>query len=175
MIQIENEPFYQQLKLDLENAVQHLCPKWMLDHRDDLVQAGMMRVMASMEKRPDEASFNSTYIYRIAHSALVDEIRRLRRRNETELVDEEGNDLPLPNDDASPEHRLLANEISQNISHCLVAMITPRRLAVTLKLQGESAPQAAEILGWSLRKVENLLYRGLSDLRQCLSRKGITP
>jgi RNA polymerase sigma-70 factor (ECF subfamily) len=169
-----NEAYYQQLKLDLEKAVVHQCPQWMLDHKDDLVQAGMMRVMALREKDAN-ADFNSTYMYRVAHSAMIDEIRRYNRRNETEIVDEEGNDMPLPDEDASPEGRLLAEEIGQHIGNCLVHMITPRRLAVTLKLQGESAPQAAEILGWSLRKVENLLYRGLHDLRQCLIKKGITP
>lgn len=170
-----DHPFYQQLKLDLEKAVAHQCPKWMQAERDDLVQAGMIKVMALQEKSDRGTSFNRTYIYRIAHSAMIDEIRRLRRRNETDIVDEEGQDLPLPDEDASPENQLLSREIGQNISHCLLNMITPRRLAVTLKLQGESAPQAAEILGWSLRKVENLLYRGLADLRQCLMSKGITP
>lgn len=172
---METAEYFQQLRQDLEKAVLHHCPKQMLDHKDDLIQAGMMKVMAAWEKQKDQPSFNNTYLYKIAHSALIDEVRRIRRRNETGLEDEEGKDVPLPPSDATPENHLLATEISQNISHCLLRMIGSRRLAVTLKLQGESAPQAAEILGWSLRKVENLLYRGLDDLRQCLTRKGITP
>jgi RNA polymerase sigma-70 factor (ECF subfamily) len=50
-----------------------------------------------------------------------------------------------------------------------------RRLAVTLYLHGHSVPDAARILDWSAKRTENLVYRGLADLRECLLSKGLRP
>jgi RNA polymerase sigma-70 factor (ECF subfamily) len=46
---------------------------------------------------------------------------------------------------------------------------------VTLYLQGHSVPDAARILDWPAKRTENLVYRGLADLRACLSNKGLRP
>jgi RNA polymerase sigma-70 factor, ECF subfamily len=52
-------------------------------------------------------------------------------------------------------------------------MVAPRRHAVTLNLQGHSVPDIGRLLGWTAKKAENLVYRGMADLRSCLSSKGI--
>jgi len=65
--------------------------------------------------------------------------------------------------------------VGRAIRDCLLGLVTPRRLAVTLHLQGHTVPQAAEVLGWDAKRTENLVYRGLADLRVCLARKGVTP
>jgi RNA polymerase sigma-70 factor (ECF subfamily) len=44
---------------------------------------------------------------------------------------------------------------------------------VTLHLQGHSVPQVAGFFAWNTKRAENLVYRGLSDLRQCLESKGL--
>ena len=61
------------------------------------------------------------------------------------------------------------------IRDCLSRMSANRGLAVTLYLQGHTAPETGRILGWSLRKTENLIFRGMADLRRCLAGKGVTP
>jgi RNA polymerase sigma-70 factor (ECF subfamily) len=50
-----------------------------------------------------------------------------------------------------------------------------RRLAVILHLQGHSVREAARLLDWAFKRTENLVYRGLADLRACLQSKGMTP
>ena len=42
---------YATLRQDLVRAVARLCPRWLIDRRDDLVQAAVMRVMQITEKR----------------------------------------------------------------------------------------------------------------------------
>jgi RNA polymerase sigma-70 factor (ECF subfamily) len=46
---------------------------------------------------------------------------------------------------------------------------------VTLHLHGHSLVEAARILDWAAKQTENLVYRGLADLRKCLLAKGIRP
>jgi hypothetical protein len=43
---------YVALRRDIARAVSRLCPNWMADKRDDLVQAALLRVMHIVERRP---------------------------------------------------------------------------------------------------------------------------
>jgi RNA polymerase sigma-70 factor (ECF subfamily) len=136
-----------------------------------------MRVMqvadAKAREGEGDATLTSSYLYRIAYSVLVDEIRRVRRRRETAIEDET---VELPAVTAVTPERLTASaEIGRGIQDCLVQLNQDRRLAVTLYLQGHGVPGIAEVLEWPRKRAENLVYRGLADLRQCLVQKGFRP
>ena len=70
---------------------------------------------------------------------------------------------------------MASREIGQGIRDCLARLKNERRMAVTLYLQGHSVPEASRILEWSTKRTENLVYRGLADLRECLLSKGLRP
>ena len=165
------------LRRDLTRVVARVCPAWLSAQRDDLVQSAVMRVMQGLRgrARPGEgiAALTSSYLYKVAHSVLVDEIRRTRRRQETDLDDEVAESAPETT--ADPERITASAEIGQNIQGCLARLPRDRRLAVTLYLQGHSVAEAARILDWPQKRTENLVYRGLADLRVCLTCKGIEP
>jgi RNA polymerase sigma-70 factor (ECF subfamily) len=167
---------FSQLRRDLERAVARLCPKWLVDRRDDLVQAAVIRVMhvAARADGPGEgnAIVAASYLHKVAYSALVDEVRRVQRRRETSL--DEVQETPVPSN-GSPERLAAAHEIGSAIRDCLQDLKRERRLAVTLHLQGHSVPDAARILGWTVKRTENLVYRGLADLRAGLLSRGIRP
>jgi RNA polymerase sigma-70 factor (ECF subfamily) len=158
-------------------AVARLCPGWLAARRDDLVQVAVMRVMQMTEKRSAAGEghepLSTSYLYKVAYSVLVDEIRRMRRRPETDLDDAPVAPLAPARDD--PERTAASKEIGRNIQECLAAMKRERRLAATLHLQGHTVPEAARILDWAVKQTENLVYRGLADLRKCLLAKGIRP
>ena len=168
---------YATLRRDLARAVSRLCPRWMVDRRDDLVQAAVMRVMQITGKRSASGegnqSLSPSYLGRVAYSVLVDEIRRLRRRHETGLEEETGAPVAIARE--NPERTAASKEVGRGIQHCLMQMKRERRLAVTLHLQGHTVPEAARILDWAVKQTENLVYRGLADLRECLMAKGIRP
>ena len=63
-----------------------------------------------------------------------------------------------------------SREIDRGITDCLGRLPQPRRLAVTLFLQGYTVPEAGRLLGWTTKKTEHLVSRGLEGLRGCLSR-----
>lgn len=163
------------LRGELERALRRICPAWLLDRREDLIQSALLRMLeswrrgeASGEKSRDLAS---SYLWRVASSALIDEIRRLRRRREVELDEEveatafvEGPDLA-----EAAESR----EIGKALRQCLQGLVEARRLAVTLHLQGYKVPEAASLLDWDAKKVYNSVHRGLADLRECLKSRGI--
>jgi len=167
---------YVALRRDIARAVGRLCPHWMADARDDLVQSALLRVMHIVEKRSRSGEGNpgasTSYLYKVAYSVLVDELRRRRRRRETDLEEDA---VVIPRAKENPERTAAARQIGRGIRGCLRAMKHERRLAVTLHLQGHTVPEAARLLNWAFKRTENLVYRGLSDLRACLTAKGLQP
>ncbi len=160
----------------MEQAVRGMCPSWMADRRDDLVQVAVMRVMEISRRDEKSRDFNASYLWRAAHSAMIDEIRRLRRRNEVELEDGSTSDDPhWVSDQANPERRAESRYLAAELKGCLGALAGSRKQAVTLHLQGYSPAESAPLLGWPTKKVYNLVHRGLQDLRDCLLGKGIRP
>jgi RNA polymerase sigma-70 factor, ECF subfamily len=167
------------LRAALFRAVRRQCPRWLSDHAEDLVQAALIKVMASAREREGERALSSFYLYRVAHSALVDEIRRRQRRREVALEvvhsDEQPGESFEPHAAGDPEQDASLRELGLAVRDCLLRMSRDRRLAVGLHLQGHSVPDAARVLGWAVKRTENLVYRGLADLRECLRAKGHTP
>jgi RNA polymerase sigma-70 factor, ECF subfamily len=172
------EPELSQIRTVLSRAVARVCPPWLSDRRDDLVQASLMRMMDICKKREGNHTFSASYLYKVAYSALVDEIRRVRRRREVPLEVGPEEERPAPEkaiSDDDPEKRAMSREIGRGIQSCLGLMLAERRQAVALHLLGHSVPDAARILGWSSKRTENFVYRGLADLRRCLQSKGLEP
>ena len=162
------------LRDDLKRAVAQTCPRWMADRSEDIIQVALMRVVEIYRKREGNAEFSSFYLRKAAYSAVIDEIRRLRRRQEVPLEDESSEIRYDPaSDSPDPERATASREVGRAIQDCLGRLVTPRRLAVTLNLQGHSVPEVGRLMSWSTKKAENLVYRGMADLRGCLDGKGV--
>ena len=162
---------FDDLRRRLERAVSRLCPPWLTSQADDIVQVAMMRLMARGE---GVGPLASSYLWRVAFSVTVDEIRKARRRRET-AMDDAGGATETPSDAAGPEDRAASRQLGLEIRDCLRRAARDRRLAVTLHLQGHGVPEIARLLDWPLKRTENLVYRGLADVRSCLASKGLKP
>jgi RNA polymerase sigma-70 factor (ECF subfamily) len=165
---------YREIRERLARAVARACPGWLAGQYEDIVQAAVMRVMEVRRKGEGNHAYPSSYLWRVAYSATVDEIRRLQSRKETPMEDFHAERLESAVA-SDPERQRSAREIAEGIRGCLARLVRPRRLAVMLHLQGHSVRDASGLLGWSAKRVENLVYRGLGDLRRCLAAKGLKP
>lgn len=87
----------------------------------------------------------------------IDELRRLRKRP-----------VPVADPDGETAPR---SDLAVELNDCFEHLAEPRRLAVGLHLQGFSTQEAARALGWDEKRVRNLVFRGMVDLRQCLEGK----
>jgi RNA polymerase sigma-70 factor (ECF subfamily) len=164
---------YEELRRHVAKAAARICPSWLSAEREDIIQVAMLKLHQVFERGGEgSGQTSSSYIWRTAFSVTVDEIRRRTRRAETGLEESEAAVLTL---DAGPdpERRALSRELGRTIRECLVQLADPRRAAVVLYLQGHQASHIANLLGWNTKKAENLVYRGLSDLRSCLASKGM--
>jgi RNA polymerase sigma-70 factor, ECF subfamily len=166
----------EEIRSRLVKAVRRVCPRWMMAHRDDLVQSAMLRILELQNRCDGTRTFSSFYLKKLTYAVLVDEIRRLRHRSEVPLepdVGAAGEDSWEPASD--PERDLQDRQLGQGIRECLRSINAERRQALVLFLQGHSVPEAARILGWSHKKTENLVYRARADLRRRLALMGLKP
>ena len=140
----------------LARAVQRHCPSEFADQREDLVQTALLRLIerSAGEKPPiPEAS----YLWRVAFNVVMDEIRKHRRgRIRSEqlevLASEESNGPGL----------------GLEIRECVAQVPPTRRTPIILHLQGFRLDEVAAILRKERKQIENLVYRGLADVRRCL-------
>ena len=163
---------FAKLRADLVRAVSRECPSWLADCAEDLVQEVLIRIFKIDSKRKQDMSqFSWSYLRKSAYNAVIDEIRRRRDSKEESW----GDNPEGPSMDPDTERLVVSREIGLAIRNCLKGLIRPRRLAVTLRLLGHSVPDLARRLGLSAKQAENLVYRGLADLRACLERSGVRP
>lgn len=151
-------------------AVRRVCPEWLRDQQDDLVQMTAMKLIRSNA----ESDWSDTYLSRVAYTVVVDEMRRRKRRREV------GMSPSLPHrmrdsDNLSPEASARGSELGDGLLDCLAELPEEKQLAVTLYLQDHTVPEIADHLGWDRKRVSNLVYRGLDDLRSALRRRGLEP
>jgi RNA polymerase sigma-70 factor (ECF subfamily) len=178
-VTVPSDPRWVALAAMMARAVRRQCPPWLADQAEDIAQAALAKVLALDKAAEGKRPLTTFYLHKVAHSALVDEIRRRKRRREVSIdAPTEGGDEARPFEpraQGDPESHASHRQLGLAIRACLAAATRDRRLAVTLYLQGHSVPEAARILGWDVKRTENLVYRGLADLRQCLLEKGHRP
>jgi DNA-directed RNA polymerase specialized sigma24 family protein len=155
------------LRAQLYAHVVRYCPSWLRGEADDIAQKAWLRLQSDAA---GAAPAGPALVARVAYCATVDEIRRRRRRREVPLEER-----PAVRADGDPARSAGARELRRSIEDCLARMLHDRRLAVTLRLLGHTVTDCARLLEWPAKRAENMVLRGLSDLRRCLAAKGIAP
>jgi RNA polymerase sigma-70 factor (ECF subfamily) len=165
------DPRYVELRRTLVRAVRSVCPRWLGDRADDVVQEAMLKVIAIMRRGEGNAVPSASYLRKVAWTATVDEIRRRRARPEESMEAIDTAPAPAEATDAAA----VRGELVLGLRACLDRIVVDRRRAVALHLAGYSIREVADALGWAEKRAENLVYRGLADLRACLEGKGLRP
>lgn len=163
---------YARLRRRLELAVRKVCPAWLADQSEDLVHEALLSLMRRENRSEEKLEFSQSYLMRTAYSKVVDEIRRRRIRRQVPLEEESEEEPSFPDPALDPHGELRRRQLGRALHECLETLIRPRRLAVTLYLQGHRAKETARLLGWDKKRTENLIFRGREDLQECLGEKG---
>ena len=135
---------------------------------DEVLQDVRIRLWRALSSREKIAVAPASYVYRAAVSAALDLIRRRRARPE-EWIDPVRESLLAGA--GRPDQAVEAAELADRVAKALSLLCESRRLVVRMHLVGYHRREIAEILGWTEAKTRNLLYRGLSDLRERLQKE----
>jgi len=136
---------------------------------DDMAQAAVIKLMRQGRTEDELAQLRPSYLWRVVHSEIMDELRRCRRRAETGLEDVAGlADVNNP----GVERTVVGKRTGDDIRSCLGLLVDSRRRVVALYLMGHKVREIAELLGISRKQAENLVFRGVRDLRRHLRERG---
>ncbi len=116
------------------------------------------------------AKLSASYLQRVVTTAVLDLLRRRRRTAMHDPVE----DLPLPAPGPGPDADVEAASLGTIVQAGVESLGLARRTVVKLHLEGFRRDEIEALLGWSEAKTRNLLYRGLSDLRDYLVARGIS-
>ena len=156
----------------LTRAVARLCPRWLADQREDIVQNACLRVVRIFQESKEPVPLGASYLWRTAHSAVMDEIRKRGRRREVDMESLPPQPAPPV---SSPEGQHAGAELRRAVEEGLGELSEPRRRAVLLYLYGFTLRESANVLGWKTKRVDNQRYQGLATLREYLKQRGFEP
>lgn len=137
---------------------------------DDVFQEVRIKIWKLLNDEKKITNYSS-YIKKIVNSSVIDHIRKMRR--------ERG--LILQQKQKTISEWKSTYEINYNYDKNLVdivnetvnSLLESRRKVVKLYLLSLTIEEIAILFCWSRDKTRNLLYRGLSDLKKALKKKGI--
>ena len=144
-------------------AVRTRCPPELRAQAEDLAHTAWVRILERY-KGEDFSRLEPSYFWRVAFTVVIDEIRRRAAR------ESQAQELA-----AAPERVASAPDLAFEIRDCLERLPESRQLPVILHLQGLRHVEAARALSSTEKRIENLVYRGLEQLRRCLEGKGQVP
>src|SRR5437763_16011824 len=144
----------------------------------DLAQEVFIKVYNSLTRYRPEFKF-STWIYRIAHNAAIDHLRRagVARCEDLEVEAEGGRtfEKPFASRSPTPEQETERGERRAEIEE-VVCQLQPayRELIVLRHSHDLSYDEIAEVTGLPLGTVKNRLFRAREAMRDLLIKRGIT-
>ena len=143
----------------------------------DLTQEVFIKVYGSLARYRSEYKF-STWIYRIAHNAAIDHLRRNSTRLEDlELESEAGGtyEKPLASSQPSPEQLSERAERRAEIEEIVEHLPSSYRELIMLRHALDfSYDEIAEVTGLPLGTVKNRIFRAREAMRAELIARGIT-
>jgi RNA polymerase sigma-70 factor (ECF subfamily) len=142
----------------------------------DLTQEIFIKVYNSLQRYRAEFKF-STWIYKIAHNAAVDHLRRNSTRQQSLVVGTESDsfDLPIESGNLTPEQESERRERRGEIESVVRALpANYRELIILRHSQDLSYEEIVEVTGLPLGTVKNRLFRAREMMRQQFVDKGIT-
>ena len=142
----------------------------------DLTQEIFIKVYASLARYRPEFKF-STWIYKIAHNAAIDHLRRTssRERSLCAGTETDNYELPLESEGLTPEQQSEREERRGEIENVVRSLPTAYRELIVLRhSQDLTYEEIVEVTGLPLGTVKNRLFRAREMMRQQFIIKGIT-
>src|SRR5688572_9826876 len=157
-----------------EEPIRRLCTRMLGDEHkgEDLKQETFTRLFAKRKDYQPTARF-STFLWRIALNACYDELRRVKRRSESVLDEEDGETLALLEGDGletgDPHSETATLEEAELVRRALLKLPEIYRSVLVLRhYEGLKLNKIAEILEIPLGTVNSRMAEGLARLTRLL-------
>ena len=142
----------------------------------DLTQEIFIKIYASLSRYRPEFKF-STWIYKIAHNAAIDHLRRTTNRERSLYTgtETESYELPLESEGLTPEQQSEREERRGEIEMVVRSLPTAYRELIVLRhSQDLTYEEIVEVTGLPLGTIKNRLFRAREMMREQFISRGIT-
>lgn len=136
---------------------------------DDVVQEVRIRLWKTL-RNENIISKPSSYIKKVVTTVVIDQLRRIKREDSV-IFNEKSRKISESDPIYSTFENLPEFDKSPILENALEKLILSRRTVVKLHLLNMKTDAIATSFNWSLNKTRNLLYRGLSDLKNILKKR----
>lgn len=138
----------------------------------DMAQEAFVKAFVGMSGFSGQSSFK-TWLYRIATNVCIDEIRRRKRRAQTQSLtvheDENAEQLDIADESINPEKIAQQNELKNVIMEAIGELEEDYRAVISLReLEGMDYAEISKTLGISLGTVKSRISRARQKLREKL-------
>ena len=137
---------------------------------DDIIQDIKIKLWKLISSEKKVTNYPS-YIKKIVNSSVIDQLRKFRRDESIFLY--ERNKYISDNELAYCPEFTRQKNLEEALTKAINLLKDSRRQVVKLYLLNLNVSEIASYLNWSISKTRNLLYRGLSDLKDILIKMGI--
>lgn len=113
-----------------------------------------------------------SYIKKLAYTATVDELRKMRKQAPTKEFKNLKNIYLDSKSDIieeginSPEMLLEEKELKSSLRELIDSLSNNRKQVLRLYMKGMSIEEICEFFNWDKIKVRHLLYRGINDIKE---------
>ena len=140
----------------------------------DLTQEVFIKVYGSLSRYRSEFKF-STWIYKIAHNAAIDHLRRGASRETVIGCDDDRPAITIDSRRLTPEQESERNERCSELETVVQMLPAAYRELIVLRHSNDlSYDEIAEVTGLPLGTVKNRLFRAREAMRDLLAQRGIT-
>ncbi|MCD8321591.1 MAG: sigma-70 family RNA polymerase sigma factor [Oscillospiraceae bacterium] len=157
-----------------ETMVYNLALHMLSDPQDalDASQEAFFRAWRGLASFRGNSKF-SVWLYRLTSNVCLDMLRVRERQAHTSLTDEEGRELPLPDERLSPEGELERSEWRQAVRDGLSRLEPEFRQALALReLCGLSYEEIGQVAGLEPGTVKSRIFRARQKLAAILTAEG---
>ena len=165
---------FEELMAPLERGVYFTCLRLVGDEptAQDCAQEAMLRAYKNLKSFRGDCRL-STWLYRIAYSVCLDEMRRQKRRPQESLEGLQDAGFTPPDRGESPVQALEKKERMKVIASAIQTLpMEMKEVLVLSQLQGKSYEEVALITGTAVGTVKSRLSRAREKLKQILSPQG---
>jgi RNA polymerase sigma factor (sigma-70 family) len=151
-----------------QEPIYRLCARMIgnVTRAEDLTQEVFAKVFTKRREFKPDSKF-STWLWRVAVNHCYDELRRLKRRNETSLEDEI--DLEYPGVDLAPDAQAAADEECELVRRGLMRLPETLRTVLALRYcEGLKLREISEILDLPESTIQSRIAVALGQITRVL-------
>ncbi len=136
---------------------------------EEVVQESFLRAYKNIDDFESRSNFG-TWLYRIATNCCLDLLgKRKGQQSHMPLLDDEGEEIPLPTPQPGPERMLLSAEMKAKLAEAMKSLTPQEHVAFVMRhFEGSSIDEISKTLSIRNTSAKNTVFRAVRKIRSAM-------